>query len=183
MFEIIRQLTTKDAVGVIPTDTVYGLVASAKSQKAVGRLYSLKGDNRNAGTIIAADIDQLVDLGLKKSYLKAVKSYWPGPISIVIPCDDKLSYLHRGTYGLAVRIPRDRKLTDMLKKTGPLVTTLAQSDDKPPATNIKTAKDYFNNNVDFYVDGGDLSHKLPSTIIKVIDDQVEVLRQGGETIS
>lgn len=181
MFEIVLQLTAKNAVGVIPTDTLYGIVASVKSRIAVERLYKLKSRSK-PGTVIAANIDQLVDMGLKKSYLKAVKNYWPGPISIVIPCGDSLDYLHLGLYGLAVRIPKNKDVHKLLLETGPLLTSSANLPGQPPATNIDMAKAYFDDKVDFYIDGGDLSKKQPSTIIKMIDDEVEILRQGEELL-
>lgn len=171
------------SVGVIPTDTVYGLVARATDREAVERLYELKHRPNKPGTLIAADIKQLEDLGLKHRYLKAVESFWPGPISVLIPCSDpKLSYLHRGKMSLAVRIPAKHDLRELLKTTGPLVTTSANHAGEPPATNIHAARKYFGNEIDFYVDGGDLSDHQPSTIIRIVDDAIEILRQGAVRI-
>lgn len=83
------------AVGVIPTDTVYGLVCSASDESAVARLYGLKNRQKKPGTVIAANTSQLVQLGIKARYLKPVEHYWPNPISIVIP-NHELQYIHLG---------------------------------------------------------------------------------------
>src|SRR5665213_1097674 len=92
-----NQLLNPGTVGVIPTDTVYGLVARAADQDATARLYKLKGRTDKPGTLIAADIQQLEDLGLKHRYLKAVEQFWPGAISVVIPVSNpQLAYLHQG---------------------------------------------------------------------------------------
>ncbi|HYH35943.1 MAG TPA: L-threonylcarbamoyladenylate synthase [Candidatus Saccharimonadales bacterium] len=170
-------------IGVIPTDTVYGLVARAADEAAVSRLYELKERDDKPGTLIAADIGQLEELGLKRRYLRAVEQFWPGPVSVVIPADPALSYLHKGRMSLAVRIPKDKKLQELLKKTGPLVTSSANHPGKPVAVTIKQAKDYFGDKVDFYVDGDDLSGQEPSTIIRIVDDAIEVLREGAVKIS
>jgi L-threonylcarbamoyladenylate synthase len=171
------------AIGVIPTDTVYGVVARAADPKAVARLYELKKRDNKPGTLIAASLEQLEELGLKHRYLKAVEQYWPGAVSVIIPAaDPNLKYLHQGKMSLAVRIPDDKKLQQLLKDNGPLLTSSANQPDQPPANTITEAKKYFGDQVDFYVDGGDLSGRQPSTVIRIIDDAVEVLRQGAVKI-
>lgn len=168
------------AIGVLPTDTIYGVVAAASSEKAVARLYELKSREKKPGTVIAADIDQLVDLGIPRRYLKAVEQYWPGPVSIEIPHD--IGYLNQETGRQAFRIVDDENVKQLLTKTGPLVTSSANAPGEPPAVDLRQAKDYFEDKVDFYADGGDLSDRPPSTIIRIVDDAVEVVRQGAVKI-
>ncbi len=181
--ERLVSLLKNGAVGVIPTDTVYGLVCLAENTESVKRLYDLKKREKKPGTIIAANINQLVDLGIKYRYVKAVEDYWPNAISVVLPFSDSdKSYLRGGLPDLAVRIPKDKDLQDLLKQTGALLTTSANQPDKPPANNIAKAQEYFSDKIDFYVDGKDLSGRKPSTVIRIIDDEVEVLRQGAVKI-
>lgn len=168
------------AVGVVPTDTVYGLVALAANQTAVERLYALKSRDHKPGTLIAATIDQLVELGIKARYLKAVEQFWPGPVSVETP--HHIDYLNMSTGRQGIRIPDDQPLLALLEKTGPLQTTSANMPGEPVATNIEEAKAYFGDTVDFYVDGGDLSNRPPSTVIRVIDDAIEVIREGAVKI-
>jgi L-threonylcarbamoyladenylate synthase len=170
------------AVGVIPTDTIYGLVCSAADQAAVARLYGLKNRIQKLGTLIGSSPEQFVALGLKARYLKAVEQYWPGPISIIIPCGPELQYLHLGKFGLALRIPAVPEIRKLLEQTGALLTTSANAPGQPPATTIEEARTYFGDRVDFYIDGGDLSANAPSTIIRVIDDAIEVVREGAVKI-
>lgn len=178
--EADKLLPQPGAVGVIPTDTVYGVVARAADDRAVERLYALKKRDAKPGTLIAADIGQLENLGLKHRYLKAVEQYWPGAVSVVLPVPDPaLTYLHRGKMSLAVRVPADKDLRKLLKATGPLLTSSANQPGEPVAATVREAKDYFGDQVDFYVDGGDLSGRQASTVIRVVDDAVEVLRQGA----
>lgn len=175
-------LLKNGAVGVAPSDTVYGLMANAHSTVAVARLYGLKQRDQNPGTIIAASIAQLEALGLKARYLHAVEQYWPNPLSVIIPCSDELAYLHLGKSSLAVRIPADKTLRVFLEQTGPLLTTSANQSGEPVAENIAEARAYFGDQVDFYVDSGDLGVRPASTIIRVVDDAIEVLRQGAINI-
>lgn len=168
---------------MIPTDTVYGVVARAADQAATERLYRLKSRDNKPGTLIAASIDQLEELGIKRRYLKAVEQFWPGAVSVVIPVSDpKLAYLHQGKLSLAVRLPDQPDLQRLLAATGPLLTSSANQPGQPPAETVAAAKEYFGDKVDFYVDGGDLSGRQPSTVIRVLDDAIDVLRPGAVPI-
>lgn len=178
----LTEIIKGGAVGVLPTDTVYGLVCSALNEQSVQRLYELKSREMKPGTLVAASVEQLVDLGIPRRYLVAVQEYWPGAVSIVIPLGLKLPYLHQGKGSIAVRVPGDEKFRDLLMQTGPLLTSSANQPGKTPAVNINEAKQYFADTVDFYQDGGDLSGREASTIIRVVDDAVEVLRQGAVII-
>jgi len=175
----LSKLLASGAVGVLPTDTIYGLVCSAADEKAVARLYAFKKREHKPGTVIAANIEQLVELGVQRRYLKAVEQFWPESISVIIPCGPELAYLHLSKQGLAIRIPKDPAVAELLKQTGPLLTTSANHPGEPPANTVKEAQKYFGNELDFYVDGGDLSNRPPSTIIRIIDDTIEIVRQGA----
>lgn len=170
-------------LAVIPTDTVYGLVARANDQAAVQRLYELKNRENKPGTIIAASIDQLVDLGIPRRYLTAVEQFWPGAVSVVIPCGPELKYLHQGKYSLAVRIPSDHEVLKLLEQTGALLTTSANQPGKPSANTIDEAEAVFGDQVDLYQDGGNLSERQASTVIRIIDDAIEVLREGAVKVN
>lgn len=178
----VTSLLRPGSVGVLPTDTVYGLVARAADPVAVERLYRLKQRENKPGTLIAASIDQLVELGIKRRYLTAVAQYWPGAVSVVVPCESKLGYLHQGKFSLAVRLPAVTELQALLLQTGPLLTSSANMPGEPTAVSIAEARSVFGDDVDFYVDGGELVNRPPSTVIRIVDDAVEVLREGAVTI-
>ena len=180
--EKLISLLKDGSLAVIPTDTVYGLVCRADDKMAVARLYDLKQRDNKPGTVIAADTDQLVRLGIKARYLKPVAHYWPNPISIVIPSFE-LEYIHLGVGSIAVRIPRHSELQQLLTKTGPLLTTSANMPGQPEAATEEEAERYFGESVDIYIDGGDLSGRQASTVIRIVDDAVEVLRTGAVRIA
>ncbi|MFA6999922.1 MAG: L-threonylcarbamoyladenylate synthase [Candidatus Paceibacterota bacterium] len=154
-------------VGVIPTDTLYGLVGGAFSKKAINRIYKIKNRDRNKKLIVL--ISSLNDLKkfkikISKEEAKILEKFWPGEVSIIL--DD-----------IAFRFPKKKFLLEILKRTGPLVAPSANRESEKPAENIKQAKEYFGNNVDFYLSSGTLKSEH-STLIRIKNGKIEVLRQG-----
>ncbi len=178
----VVELLKNGAVGVIPTDTIYGLVCAASHESAVGRLYDIKHRARQPGTTIAASVEQLQALGFPLRSLRAVEHLWPNALSVEMPARSVPTYLSTGELTMAVRIPADEGLRGLLAQTGPLMTTSANHPAEPAATDIAGARRYFGDNVDFYVDAGDLGVRPPSTIIRIIDDAIDIIREGAVKI-
>lgn len=170
-----------DKIVVLPTDTVYGVCVKASGHRSVAALYALKNRKAKPGTVIASSIDQIVELGVKRRYLTAVQQFWPGQVSIEIP--NSVDYLNQKTGRQAFRVVKDPKLIQLLEVTGPLLTSSCNLPGEEPANNIEEAIKYFGDKISIYVDGGDLSGRLPSTLIRVIDDAVEVVREGSVKIN
>jgi tRNA threonylcarbamoyl adenosine modification protein (Sua5/YciO/YrdC/YwlC family) len=181
MTTLAEHLKTPGQIASIPTDTVYGVVARAADPEAVSRLYTLKHREAKPGTIVAATIDQLVELGVKRRYLTAVAQFWPGAVSVIIPCGPELAYIHQGVGSLAFRIPTDTWLLELLEQTGPLLTSSANQPGQPPATTVAEAKRYFDDQIEWYEDGGEINRE-PSTVIRMIDDAIEIVRLGAVKI-
>jgi L-threonylcarbamoyladenylate synthase len=176
-------LIKNGAIGVLPTDTVYGVVARAADKTAVARLYQLKSRDHKPGTVVAASVEQLLELGVPQSHMQKVQHLWPNPISVETPLGDNLAYSHQDTGRQAFRVVAEPNLRALLEQTGPLVTSSANQPGEPTSVTVQEAKDYFGDQVDFYVDGGDLSGRPSSTLVKVSDEGIEVIRQGIVTIN
>lgn len=162
-------------IGVIPTDTVYGLVASALDKKSVEKIYELKKrDKKKPLIVLISSLKDLETFGAKIDK-ETAKKYWPGKVSIVLPVK-KFEYLHRGKKSLAFRLPDDETLIRILKASGPLVAPSANTEGKDPATTIEEAKKYFGESINFYLGAGKLKSK-PSKIISIKKGKVEVVRK------
>lgn len=171
----IESVLIHSGVVCMAVDTVYGLVASAKSPDAVSKLYTVKGREGKPGTIIAASSNQLVDLGFDAGDVARAEQFWPGPVSVILPAPEKLRYLHMGLDSLAVRIPAKPDLLALLEQTGPLATTSANKPGEPTVTTISNAKELFGKNVSLYVDSGTIEG-APSSIYKLNDTGFEKIR-------
>ncbi|HZM63890.1 MAG TPA: L-threonylcarbamoyladenylate synthase [Candidatus Saccharimonadales bacterium] len=181
----VAAMLQKGAVGIIPTDTIYGIVTRAGDAQAVDRLYQLKQrpDEIRSGTVIAASVQQLVDLGIDRAAIQQVAHLWPNPLSIELPVPEELSHLYQSGAHRAFRVVADPQVQAFLHKTGPLLTTSVNRSGMPPATNLAQAQAYFGDKVDLYVQGGELGNRPPSTVAVFKDDKVQVVRPGAVTIN
>ena len=183
MSQTIINILKNGGVGVIPTDTVYGIVCSAFSKEALVRLFEIKGRDENKPPVVLISvISDLEKFGAKitPKHSEIMAKYWPGKLTIIFDIVKEFDYLDKGQ-GLAIRFPADEKVIEILKQVGPLATSSANTQGELPAKNITEAKKYFENKVDFYEDGGELD-SAPSTLVRIVEDKVEVLRQGAVKI-
>lgn len=178
-------VTTINAGGiaVIPTDTMYGIVGSALNKKTVQRIYEVRKRNTTKPLIILiSSINDLKKFGVKNAPEKFLKTLWPNMVTVILDAPlSKFEYLHRGHKKLGFRIPDDKDLISIIKKTGPLVAPSANIEGEKPSKNIKEAQAYFGPDVDLYLDKGNLPIK-PSTIIEIVGNEdmfdVKFVRKG-----
>ena len=179
----IIQLLKDGKIGVMPTDTIYGIVGSALNPKTVEEIYSLRKRGTDKPMIIlisSLDEVQRFEVALTEKQKDFLKKIWPNPISVVLSCPkEKLAYLHRGKKSLAFRIPKNEMLRRILKEVGPLVAPSANLEKEKSAETIEETKKYFGEKLAFYVDAGKLKSK-PSTIVQLFEDGKRiVLRKGS----
>ncbi len=160
----------KGGVALLPTDTVYGLAASPKHAKAVEKIYRLKGRPMTQFLpIMVANVSQLEDLGLdiNENALKLLNSeFVPGALSLVLGFKNaKRKQWLAEREEVAIRIPDDKLLLQVLEKTGALLVTSAN---KHGNSNMQDSTDEIirelNGSPDIVVKGG-AQKDLPSTII------------------
>lgn len=173
-------------IGIIPTDTIYGIVGSALNQETVEKIYKLRKRSLDKPFIILiSSVDDLekFDISLTEKQKEFLEKNWPNPLSVILPYfSQKFEYLHRGKHALAFRMPKDEELLELLKATGPIVAPSANPEGKKPAETIIEAKKYFGDKIDFYVDEGKII-ETPSTLIELNQNgDIRILRQGNYKI-
>jgi L-threonylcarbamoyladenylate synthase len=175
-------LLKEGAIGVIPTDTIYGICTSAFNIKSVEKVYKLRKRNPNKPCIILiSSFDDLkkFHVKLKSWQRKILEKLLPGKISVILSCPYKeFYYLHRGTNSLSFRLPKNKLILNTLKISGPIIAPSANWEGYEPAKNIRSAKRYFGNKV-FYLYKGNLISK-PSTLIDLRKKKIKILREGEE---
>ena len=174
----ILEKLREGGIGVLTTDTLYGLVGLALKEDVVERIYKLK--NRQPDKPLIILIADRKDLGLfgvapDEKTQKYLDSVWPGPVSVILPAPGAPAHLLRGGETLAFRLPNKPDLIKILKEVGPLVAPSANPEGLPPATNIAEAKKYFGDRIDFYLDGGELRGE-PSNLVSLVDGHTKIIR-------
>lgn len=167
-------------VGVLLTDTLYGLVGQALNEETVARIYKIKNRDGNKPLIILiSSIEdlKLFEINVSEELKIRLESFWPGPTSIILPCQkEEFEYLHRGTNSLAFRLPKKDDLIEILQETGPLVAPSANPESLPPAQSTEEAEKYFSKNIDFYIKGPKPQNN-PSKIIDLSDEAIKTIRK------
>lgn len=179
--ELLLKTLQKGGIAVMPTDTVYGIVGQALNKGTVERIYQTRNRNPEKPCILLiGDTDELkkFSINLSGPQTEKIKSYWPGPVSIIFDCpEDPFAYLHRVTQTLAFRLPSDDRLRDLLLKTGPLIAPSANTEGGPVSKNIEEAQNYFGDAVDLYIDGGTVEGRASKVVRFDVSGEVTVLRE------
>ena len=174
--------------GVIayPTDTTYGLGCDIFSRQGVRTIYQIKQrDARKPFSFICADLSDVARYAHVSNFaFKILKRHLPGPYTFVLEATrivpDSL-VTRQKTVG--IRIPDDPIALAIVHELGhPLVTTSANIAGEEPLHDPLEIDRQLGKQLDLVVDGGiRLGH--PSTIISLLDDRLEVLREGSGDIS
>ena len=169
-------------VVVLPTDTLYGLVALPSDRSAVEQLFALK--QRTMGVplaVLCGDTAQalaLAELPIDAGVRAVAERWWPGPLTMVLPRRAGLE-LHLGepasTIGL--RVPDDALVRDITARIGPIAATSANRHGEPPATTAAAALEALGPGVALIVDGGPSAGDA-SAVIDVTRRPWHVLREG-----
>lgn len=182
-YKKLTRVIKKGGVVVMPSDTIYGMMASALDRAAVERLYHVRGrDPKKACIILISSIDELALFGVKINDVEreTLGELWKETTSIVLPCPQKKwTYLHRGQESLAFRLIRKkhRLLRSMLRNTGPVIAPSANPEGKKVAEMIREAKNYYGDDVDLYVSAGHRVTGKPSRVASIDHGKIIWLRK------
>ena len=170
-------------IAVLPTDTVYGIVCDALCISSVKKVYELKSRPYSKPMVIlVSNIDMLKKYSSNISKLESslIKTYMPGELTIILNKSDLIpDIVTSNTKEVAIRIPNNEKLLEIINKLDrPIVATSANISSHEVITNVSLLEDSIKNNVDYIYDGGYVN-KSSSTIVKVNDNKISILREGS----
>lgn len=173
----VTTILESGGVGILRTDTLYGILARADNEEAVERVYALKDRNAAKSPIVLiSDPEQLYDKP-DSAVMQLISKKWPGKVSIIMPAPTAPKWLSRGNGSVAYRLPDNESLRTLLGKTGPLIAPSANPEGAPPAMTITEAQEYFGEGVDFYIDEGRVTDESPSQLLRLNDSgELERLR-------
>lgn len=171
---------------VMPTDTVYGLAADAFSPHAVQSLLDAKGRSRRMPPPVLIGAPTMLDALAAEipSWLRsAVEAHWPGPLTVILKQQAALTWDLGETHNtVAVRMPDDERALALIKQTGPLAVSSANTTGEPPAQTVEEAERMLGTKVAVYLDGGESKSGTPSTILDATGSTPRILRNGGVSL-
>ncbi|HLL52194.1 MAG TPA: L-threonylcarbamoyladenylate synthase [Myxococcaceae bacterium] len=175
------QVLQSGGLVVYPTDTYYGIGCDLFSKKAIERLYQLKGrDPRKPFAFLCPDLSDVSKYGHVSNFAyRLMKQLTPGPFTFVLKAMRVVpDMMMNRQKQVGIRVP-DAELARMIAAElgHPLVTTSATNHEGEPLTDAHEIKEALGTQVDLILDGGIYPNE-PSTVVSLIDDQVEILRQG-----
>ena len=166
-----------------PTETVYGLGADARSERAVAGIYRAKGRPVHNPLIVhVAEPDAaaaLINLG---DTALALQGLWPGPLTLVASMRESAAIpeiCRAGGETLAVRVPASPIARDLLMAFGgPVAAPSANRSGRVSATSADHVMEELRGRIDAVIDGGECMVGLESTILEV-GPRLRLLRPGG----
>ena len=170
----------RDGVLVFPTETSYALGCRAFSQKAVSRLVSVKGrPDGKPLPVLLPSIKYLKQFAIESPLLPLAEQFWPGPLTVVIPCFPHLAREVSGnTNMVGVRRsahPIAEALVEAIDE--PIVATSANVSGKPAASTVEACHAAGLLNVDGIIESGTLGGRA-STVVGLVDGRLVTFREG-----
>jgi tRNA threonylcarbamoyl adenosine modification protein (Sua5/YciO/YrdC/YwlC family) len=167
-----------------PSDTVYGILCLARSERAVGRLQMLKGYVVPRPFILLVDsleMAQELSPGMTGDAVDLAKKHWPGPLTLVLAAGDEVpSSVRSERREVALRYPDDYLATSLIAALkAPLVSTSANRRDERSPLSVQEVPNRIREQCSVVLDGGKLPETEPSTIARVAESGIQVLRQGS----
>lgn len=185
---ISRAVETLKQGGVIgyPTDTTYGIGCDIFNKKGVKKIYQIKQrDPRKPFSFICADISDVANYAQVSNFaFKIMRRHLPGPYTFVLEATRVVpDLLTTKQKTVGIRIPDNPIALAIVRELGhPLVTTSANVSGEETYQDPQAIEDAMGRVLDLVIDGGMLLGE-PSTVISLVDDRIEVLRQGCGDIS
>lgn len=186
-FELAKQEILNGEVVAIPTETVYGLAANAFDESAVAKIFEAKGRPQDNPLIVhIADIDMLDDIvsEVSPTAKKLAEAFWGGPLTMILPKSDKIPMVvTAGLDTVGVRMPSHQVAREFIRACSvPLAAPSANVSGKPSPTTAAHVFHDLKGKINYILDGGTCEVGVESTVVKVLDDKVEILRPGKITI-
>ncbi len=179
--EALRILSEGGIVG-FPTETFYGLAADPFNALAIQRLYALKRRRRDKPVLLLlSDLEEVVRWveEIPEVAQKLMERFWPGPLTLVFKARPEIpSWITAETGTVALRVSSHPLARELPRLFGnPITGTSANLSEEPPARTAEEVAHYFPE-IDLILDGGPTPGGLPSTLVSVVGDKIQVLRPG-----
>lgn len=175
------EILEKGGLIAYPTDTYYGLGCDLFSKKAMERLYQLKGrDKRKPLSFLCPDLSDVAKYAHVSNFAyRTMKSLTPGAFTFILNATRQVPEMMMSRQKqVGIRVPDSALARALAASLGrPLITTSATNAEGEALTDARDIKEELGHGLELILDGG-LRLMEPSTVVSLIGDTVEILRQG-----
>ena len=180
----INKVLDEDGVIIFPTDTVYGIACNCYSIDGLNKIFSFKNRPLSKPINVLTDSIEkikMVSNGLKEKEIELIEKYLPGDLTIIVDKNERVpDLLTANLKTVGVRIPNHKMALKILENYPyPLATTSVNLAGLSPGIEVSDFIEEFKNKVDIIVDGGKSPIGLPSTIVRIENDSLKILREGN----
>jgi tRNA threonylcarbamoyl adenosine modification protein (Sua5/YciO/YrdC/YwlC family) len=182
----VAQILKQGGVVAYATDTVYGIGCDITNKKAIEKTYQLKQrDKKKPFSFMCSDLKNISRYAKVSNYAyKTMKRLLPGPYTFVLEGSrevPKMMLTRRKTAG--IRVPDHALCIGLVRELGnPILTTSATRPDGSVFSDASLIHDYFGPRLAAVIDSGPVSG-IPSSVIALIDDIPEIIREGAGDVS
>lgn len=180
----VVEIINNDGVIIFPTDTVYGIGCNCYNEKAIKKIFDLKGrDYSKPINVLIGSVKEIDELAssINEKERKLINKYMPGDMTIILKKNDNVpDLLTANLDSVGVRIPNNNIALEILNRVDfPLGTTSANISGEVAMCDFNDVVSEFNGKVDVIINGGESEIGVASTIVRVDDDEIKILRQGN----
>lgn len=180
------KIIKEGGIVVFPTETVYGIGTNGLDEKAIRKLYETKQRSFNKPiSLLVSDMNMIekVAKDITDAEYKLIQRFFPGPLTIILKKKDVVpDILTANTNTVGIRMPEEEIARKLIEYANvPIAAPSANISNKPENTSMKNIIKDFGEKVDYYIDAGSSKFGISSTIVRIVNDAPEILREGNIT--
>ncbi len=184
--DFIAKEMAKGRIVIFPTETVYGIGTNALDEQACKRIFQIKGRiQSNPLIVLISNFEMLSNISNKISQVenRLMAEFWPGPLTIVLDKKTECRIPDIVTAkkdNIGIRMTSGKVAKELIEKAGvPIVAPSANLSGKPTGVKIEEIRKDLGDKVDYILDYGDIENREVSTVVRVENEKINILRQGA----
>ncbi|MGD0817545.1 MAG: L-threonylcarbamoyladenylate synthase [Methanomassiliicoccales archaeon] len=181
-FEMVVSELRSGHLIVYPTETVYGLGADPFDELAVKRVFKAKKRPYDMPLSIAVSNARMLEelAFVDDRARKLIDTFLPGPLTLLLQKKPVVpDMVSAGSPEVGIRIPDHPFALRLINEFGPIISTSANLHSRPNPITCQSAIDDLGESVSIYIDCGPSPIGKPSTIVQLLEGDVEVIRPGA----
>ena len=181
--EFLAEELKNGKIFILPTSTIYGICGNALNENTVKKIYKIKKRQYNKPLIVLVNNKKMLNnitYGLNNIEEKIISKFWPGPLTLILKKKNIVpNIVTSNGDSVGIRVDSNKIVNSLIEKSNvPIVAPSANISNKDNITCIDDIEEEIFDLVDYIIDGGKLKDTQESTIIKVNNEQIQVIREG-----